>query len=82
MLELLEKVGQSAAKFRILPTLWEVPKNVQRLVRNNVGEKLRNGKNLRLKFMIDCVKTGYKNAKLVAQGKRNSCKEYKFKYLD
>ena len=51
MLELLEKVGQSAAKFRILLTLWEVPKDVQRLVRNNVGEKLRNGENLKLKFM-------------------------------
>ena len=32
--------------------------------------------------MTDCVKAGYKNAKLVAQGKRNSCKGYKFKYLD
>lgn len=32
--------------------------------------------------MTDYVKIGYKNAKLLAQGKRNSCKEYKFKYLD
>ena len=32
--------------------------------------------------MTDCVKAGYKNAKSVAQGKRNYCKGYKFKYLD
>ena len=32
--------------------------------------------------MTDCVKAKYKNAKLVTQGKRNSCKGYKFKYLD
>ena len=32
--------------------------------------------------MTDCVKAGYKNAKLVAQGKREHCKEFVFKYLD
>lgn len=32
--------------------------------------------------MTDCVKAGYKNAKLVALGKRNFCKGYVFKYLD
>lgn len=32
--------------------------------------------------MTDCVKDGYKNAKLVAQGKRERCKGFKFKYLD
>lgn len=32
--------------------------------------------------MTDCVKAGYKNAKLVAEGKREHCKGYKFKYLD
>lgn len=32
--------------------------------------------------MTDCVKAGYKNAKLVALGQRNHCKGYKFKYLD
>jgi len=32
--------------------------------------------------MTDCVKAGYKNAKLVAQGKREHCKGSVFKYLD
>ena len=32
--------------------------------------------------MTDCVKSGYKNAKMVAQGRREHCKGYKFKYLD
>ena len=32
--------------------------------------------------MTDCVKAGYKNAKLVAQGKRERCKGFVFKYLD
>ena len=32
--------------------------------------------------MTDYVEAGYKNAKLVAQGTRNYCKGYKFKYLD
>lgn len=32
--------------------------------------------------MTDCVKDGYKNAKLVALGKRKLCKGYSFKYLD
>lgn len=32
--------------------------------------------------MTDCVKAGYKNAKLVALGKRNICKGFVFKYLD
>lgn len=32
--------------------------------------------------MTDCVKAGYKNAKLVAKGIREHCKGYKFKYLD
>lgn len=32
--------------------------------------------------MTDCVKAGYKNAKLVAQGKRDHCKGFVFKYLD
>lgn len=32
--------------------------------------------------MTDCVKAGYKNAKLVAQGKREHCKGYVFKYLN
>ncbi len=32
--------------------------------------------------MTDCVKAGYKNAKLVALGKRNTCKGFIFKYLD
>jgi hypothetical protein len=32
--------------------------------------------------MTDCVKAGYKNAKLVALGQRNKCKGFVFKYLD
>ena len=32
--------------------------------------------------MTECVKAGYKNAKLVAQGKRDHCKGFIFKYLD
>lgn len=32
--------------------------------------------------MTNCVKAGYKNAKLVALGKRNFCKGFVFKYLD
>lgn len=32
--------------------------------------------------MTDCVKAGYKNARLVAQGKREHCKGFVFKYLD
>lgn len=32
--------------------------------------------------MTDCVKAGYKNAKLVAQGKRKTCEGFVFKYLD
>lgn len=32
--------------------------------------------------MTDCVKAGYKNAKLVALGKRKSCNEFVFKYLN
>lgn len=32
--------------------------------------------------MTDCVKAGYKNAKLVARGKRDHCKGYVFKYLN
>ena len=32
--------------------------------------------------MTDCVKAGYKNAKSVAQGKRDHCKGFIFKYLD
>ena len=32
--------------------------------------------------MTDCVKAGYKNAKLVALEKRNQCKGYSFKYLN
>ena len=32
--------------------------------------------------MTDCVKAGYKNAKLVAKGLRDHCKGYVFKYLD
>lgn len=32
--------------------------------------------------MTACVKAGYKNAKLVALGKRKSCKGFIFKYLD
>lgn len=32
--------------------------------------------------MTDCVKAGYKNAKLVALGKRDHCKGFVFKYLN
>lgn len=32
--------------------------------------------------MTDCVKAGYKNAKMVATGTREHCKGYVFKYLD
>ena len=32
--------------------------------------------------MTDCVKSGYKNAKQVAIGKRDHCKGFVFKYLD
>lgn len=32
--------------------------------------------------MTDCVKAGYKNAKLVALGQRQHCKGFVFKYLD
>jgi len=32
--------------------------------------------------MTHCVKAGYKNAKLVAQGKRDHCKGFIFKYLN
>lgn len=34
------------------------------------------------KTMTDCVKAGFKNAKLVATGRRKHCKNYVFKYLD
>ena len=44
---------------------------------NDDGELLET-----FKTMTDCVKAGYKNAKLVAQGKREHCKGFVFKYLD
>lgn len=60
--------------------------------RNNVERPYSGGKvgrfdvngNLLETFetMTDCVKAGYKNAKLVALGKRNFCKGFVFKYLD
>lgn len=48
-----------------------------------VGKFDDNGNLLELfETMTDCVKAGYKNAKLVAQGKREHCKGFVFKYLD
>lgn len=44
---------------------------------NDAGELLET-----FNTMTDCVKAGYKNAKLVAQGKREHCKGFVFKYLD
>ena len=32
--------------------------------------------------MTSCVKDGYKNAKLVAEGKRSHCNGYVFKYIN
>lgn len=52
-------------------------------VGGKVGRFDNNGNLLEtFKTMTDCVKAGYKNAKLVAQGKRNTCKGFVFKYLD
>ena len=48
-----------------------------------VGRFDKEGKLLEtFETMTDCVKAGYKNAKLVALGKRNVCKGFVFKYLD
>lgn len=48
-----------------------------------VGRFNDNGDILEIfETMTDCVKAGYKNAKLVAQGKREHCKGFVFKYLD
>ena len=44
---------------------------------NDAGELLET-----FNTMTDCVKAGFKNAKLVAQGKREHCKGFVFKYLD
>lgn len=44
---------------------------------NDAGDLLET-----FETMTDCVKAGYKNAKLVAQGKREHCKGFVFKYLD
>ena len=50
---------------------------------NKVGRFNDNGDLLEtFETMTDCVKAGYKNAKLVAQGKREHCKGFVFKYLD
>lgn len=51
--------------------------------RRKVGRFNDNGDILEIfETMTDCVKAGYKNAKLVAQGKREHCKGFVFKYLD
>lgn len=56
----------------------EKPNSGKRVGRFSVnGELLQEYDNMTL-----CVKDGYKNAKLVAQGKRNYCKGFIFKYLD
>lgn len=48
-----------------------------------VGRFDQNGNLLETyETMTDCVKAGYKNAKMVAQGRRNICKGFVFKYLD
>lgn len=50
---------------------------------NKVGRFNDNGDLLEtFETMTDCVKAGYKNAKLVAHGKREHCKGFIFKYLD
>ena len=52
-------------------------------VRGKVGRFNDDGELLEtFNTMTDCVKAGYKNAKLVALGKRDHCKGYVFKYLD
>lgn len=48
-----------------------------------VGRYDKNGNLIEIyETMTHCVKAGYKNAKLVALGERNSCKGFVFKYLD
>ena len=48
-----------------------------------VGKYDDNGNLLEIyETMTDCVKAGYKNAKLVALGQRKHCKGFIFKYLD
>ena len=52
-------------------------------VGGKVGRYDRDGNLLEVyDTMTHCVKAGYKNAKLVALGKRHSCKGFVFKYLD
>jgi hypothetical protein len=53
----------------------------------NIGEKVgRYDEDWNLlevfENMTQCVKAGYKNAKLVAIGKREKCKGFRFKYLN
>lgn len=48
-----------------------------------VGRYDDNGNLLEIfETMTNCIKAGYKNAKLVALGQREHCKGYVFKYLD
>lgn len=52
-------------------------------VGSKVGKFDDNGNLLEtFETMTDCVKAGFKNAKLVALGKREHCKGFVFKYLD
>lgn len=50
---------------------------------NPVGQYSDDGKLIKIfPTMTDCVKSGFKNAKLVAQGKRIHCNGYIFKYIN
>ena len=62
-------------------------KNREKVEKPYSGEKVgrydQDGNLLEIyETMTHCVKAGYKNAKLVALGKRNLCKGFVFKYLD
>lgn len=62
-------------------------KNRTNIAKPYIGKKVgkydKNGVLIHIyNTMTDCVKDGYKNAKLVAEGKRLTCNGYIFKYID